>query len=67
VCDEVPAANREPLRRNGIRTADHIDLRTCAMKSPAAQDEIKEAFGVIGVHVSEENRVQLLGSDPELR
>jgi hypothetical protein len=35
------------------------------MKSPTAQDKINEPVGVIGVHVSEENRIQSLGPDSE--
>ena len=36
------------------------------MKRPTALDEIGKALCVIVVHVGEENRVQLLGPDPEL-
>src|SRR5262249_39224320 len=67
MCDEVPAANGDPLRRNDIRAADRIDLRTCTMKSPPAQREINKAFSVIIVHMREENSVQLFSPYPELR
>jgi hypothetical protein len=64
---EVLAADGESLRRNDIRTTDRIDLRTFTMKGPTAQGEIDEALGVIGVHVSEEDGIKLLGPNPELR
>ena len=67
VCDKVFAANGETLRGDDIRTADRTDPRARPVKSPAAPHKINEAVGVIRVHVSEENRVQLLWPDSELR
>jgi hypothetical protein len=64
---EIPAADGEALRRHDIGTAHQIDLWACPMESPTAQDKINKAVSVIGVHVSEENRIQSLSPDPELR
>jgi hypothetical protein len=67
VCDKLPAANGEALRRNDIGAADRVDLRPGAMERPTQLDKVRKALRVIVMHVGEEDRVELLRPHPELR
>jgi hypothetical protein len=65
--DKLPAAHSEALRRNAIGAAYGIELWSGAIERPTQLYEVRKAFGVIVVHVREENRIELLRPDPELR
>ena len=66
VCDKLPAAHSEALRRNDIGAADGVDLWPGAIERPTQLDEVRKALRVIVMHVSEENRIELLRPYPEL-
>jgi hypothetical protein len=67
VADKLPAAHSEALRRNDIGAADRVDLWPGAIERPTQLDEVREALGMIIVHMRKENRIELLRPDPELR
>jgi len=58
---EFLTADGETQSRNGVRSANRVDLGAGAEKHPAQRYEIGKPFGVVIVHVREEDRIQLLG------
>jgi len=67
VANKLAATDRETLEGDDIGAANRVDLWSNAVKCPSALDEIGKTLGMVVVHVREEDRVQLLGPDSELR
>jgi hypothetical protein len=63
---EFATAEGNPEAGRNIAAADGVELGSFAVEHPALCDQVRKAFGVIGVHMREEDRIELHRIDAKL-
>jgi hypothetical protein len=66
MADKISAAHSEAERRPSICTADNVELWPGGVPVPARLHQVEKPFGVVGMHVREEDSVKLPNIDIRL-